>query len=113
MLSIRPGSAVRPANSTMHNGSFTNCSLETTNVKLCKVRDASGAVRMGCLQDDGIALFDASHSRLSDILHSGNPAASAQACQRASQTKCKLGDGSLLSPADGQEIWAAGVTYKR
>jgi 2-dehydro-3-deoxy-D-arabinonate dehydratase len=77
------------------------------------VRDASGATRIGCLEDDLVVLFDASHARLSDILHSGNPSASAHELLNASQTKCKLSDVSLLSPADAQEIWAAGVTYKR
>jgi 2-dehydro-3-deoxy-D-arabinonate dehydratase len=82
-------------------------------VKLCKVRDASGTVRTGCVQDDVIALFDPRQLQLTDILHSGNPAGSAQTNWHASQTKCKLSDCALLSPADGQEIWAAGVTYKR
>jgi 2-dehydro-3-deoxy-D-arabinonate dehydratase len=77
------------------------------------VRDASGAARAGCLEDDQVALFDASLSRLSEILHSGNPSASAQELLNASQTRCKLREVSLLSPADAQEIWAAGVTYKR
>lgn len=82
-------------------------------MKLCKVRNASGQVRTGCLQGDDIVLFDATVPRLSDILHSPNPLASAQARQAASTEKRKLSEVALLSPADMQEIWAAGVTYKR
>jgi 2-dehydro-3-deoxy-D-arabinonate dehydratase len=82
-------------------------------VKLCKMRDASGQVRSGCLQGDEVILFDAKMTQLSELLHAQNPFVSFQAKLNASKEKRRLHDVSLLSPADGQEVWAAGVTYRR
>ncbi len=82
-------------------------------MKLCKVREASGQVRSGCLQGNEVLLFDAKLAQLSDILHAPNPFAAAQANVNASKDKRQLELVNVLCPADGQEIWAAGVTYLR
>ena len=81
-------------------------------MKLCKVREAGGQLRTGCLQDDEVILFDPK-VKLSDLLHSQNPLNSVQGSASASKQKCRRADVVLLSPADHQEIWAAGVTYRR
>jgi 2-dehydro-3-deoxy-D-arabinonate dehydratase len=82
-------------------------------VRLCKVRDASGQTRVGCIDRTEVALFDASLSSLDVLLHEPDPFALAQAHMRAAKERLVLADAELLSPADRQEIWAAGVTYRR
>ena len=82
-------------------------------MKLCKVREASGQIRTGCVQGNEVILFDAKLARLSDILHAGNPLATAQTSVNASEEKRPLSEVDLHCPADGQEVWAAGVTYLR
>lgn len=79
-------------------------------MQLCKVR----------LADDGTraALYESGHVRLLDhpgplaaILHAADPAAVAAA--HASTVTLPPGQFTLLAPLDEQEVWAAGVTYKR
>src|SRR5207249_11499122 len=50
---------------------------------------------------------------LSDILHSDHPASIAHDLIDDSGRKAPLNDLILLPPLDRQEVWAAGVTYKR
>lgn len=50
---------------------------------------------------------------LTDLLHSADPVASAQKLVDAKATSERLGTQTFLAPVDQQEIWAAGVTYKR
>jgi 2-dehydro-3-deoxy-D-arabinonate dehydratase len=82
-------------------------------VRLCKIRDAGGQIRVGCIDGAEVALFDASLSSLDVLLHEPDPFALAQEHMRASKERLVLADVELLSPADRQEIWAAGVTYRR
>jgi 2-dehydro-3-deoxy-D-arabinonate dehydratase len=78
-------------------------------MQLCKVRLEGGEVRAGVLADGAVRLLK---SPLSAVLHADDP---------ARQAREALGDGgplplagvTLLAPLDGQEVWAAGVTYKR
>jgi 2-dehydro-3-deoxy-D-arabinonate dehydratase len=79
-------------------------------VQLCRAQLRSGEIRVGVVAD-GRAQFLAPRS-LSEVLHAEDPARAAHAL---------LGDGpsvaldelTLLAPVDGQEVWAAGVTYTR
>jgi 2-dehydro-3-deoxy-D-arabinonate dehydratase len=84
-------------------------------MQLCKVRTASGADEVGVLESGQVRLLDLSRmpggNSLSGILHSADPASLARslpvrATVPADQVK-------LLAPIDDQEVWAAGVTYKR
>src|SRR5260370_6936171 len=50
---------------------------------------------------------------LSDILHSDNPAGVAQDLIDDRSRNLPLRDLTVLPPIDEQEVWAAGVTYKR
>jgi 2-dehydro-3-deoxy-D-arabinonate dehydratase len=87
--------------------------MEKSTVKLCKVRETSGELRIGCLVEEGVALFDYRFKTLSDVLHSANPLESVMESLDASNEMRRSADVTLLSPADSQEIWAAGVTYRR
>jgi 2-dehydro-3-deoxy-D-arabinonate dehydratase len=50
---------------------------------------------------------------LAEILHAASPAAAAKASVDSSVAAEPLGAQAFLAPVDKQEIWAAGVTYKR
>src|SRR5439155_15500289 len=48
---------------------------------------------------------------LSDVLHAGSPRAAAERLMEGDPLP--VSDVTFLSPLDQQEVWAAGVTYKR
>jgi 2-dehydro-3-deoxy-D-arabinonate dehydratase len=82
-------------------------------MKLCKVQTPSGDTGVGVLSDDGVRLLSGKALTLSRILHGPQPAATARSLLDATQPVLKLQDVRLLAPVDQQEVWAAGVTYKR
>jgi 2-dehydro-3-deoxy-D-arabinonate dehydratase len=84
-------------------------------MQLCKVRTANGAIELAIWQSSQVRLLDLAGipgaKTLSSILHSPDPAGlvkslPVKATQPAEQVK-------VLAPIDEQEVWAAGVTYKR
>jgi 2-dehydro-3-deoxy-D-arabinonate dehydratase len=79
-------------------------------MQLCKAHLRNGDVRVGVVTD-GRAHFLTPHS-LSDVLHADDPAGAARDLD-GHATPIALGDLTLLPPLDHQEVWAAGVTYKR
>src|SRR5262245_61309332 len=86
-------------------------------MQLCKVQLETGEVRVGILADGHVNLLDLEdypglHS-LSDILHSNDPPAVAHDLTDENLRRLSLHDVTLLAPIDRQEVWAAGVTYKR
>ena len=87
-------------------------------MQLCKVQWETGEERVGVVADDGHVRFldleDYVGIRtLSDILHSPDPAGVARDLIDDRERTHALGDLTLLAPIDRQEVWAAGVTYKR
>src|SRR5207237_3354457 len=50
---------------------------------------------------------------LAEVLHAADPVATARAAVDGSAAPLALKDVTLLAPVDRQEVWAAGVTYKR
>jgi 2-dehydro-3-deoxy-D-arabinonate dehydratase len=79
-------------------------------MQLCKVRMASGDVRVGIVEGDWVGLM--SGGTLADVLHAADPQAAAKA-RLSSGPPVPLSSVALLAPVDQQEVWAAGVTYKR
>jgi 2-dehydro-3-deoxy-D-arabinonate dehydratase len=83
-------------------------------MQLCKVRRPNGEVNAGVLADGHIRFlhFSGTTRTLADVLHAADPAGLARSL-------LEPGDGvsveqvTLLPPIDVQEVWAAGVTYKR
>jgi len=77
----------------------------------------TGEVRVGIVADGHVRLLDLENCvgirSLSDILHSDNPASVARDLINDSARNLPLRDVTLLAPLDEQEVWAAGVTYKR
>ena len=56
---------------------------------------------------------DSTHQTLSDILEAEDPPAVASSLSVSMSTLVRIEDVTLLPPIDRQEVWAAGVTYKR
>ncbi|OAI47846.1 2-hydroxyhepta-2,4-diene-1,7-dioate isomerase [Planctomycetaceae bacterium SCGC AG-212-F19] len=83
---------------------------------LCKAQLETGEVRVGVLDQGHVQLLDLSHGgfrTLSDILHADNPARIVQSFRDDETPRLPLSEVTLQAPIDYQEIWAAGVTYKR
>lgn len=76
-----------------------------------------GSLRVAAVHDAGVQLLDLTqidrcHS-LMDILNSADPAGLARFLLKPGSTLVENSEFTFLSPVDQQEIWAAGVTYKR
>jgi 2-dehydro-3-deoxy-D-arabinonate dehydratase len=81
-------------------------------MRLCKVKLKSGETRVGVqFQDDMIQLMPENVGPLSKILHAPNPVHALRTA--ATAVTANASDVTFLSPLDQQEVWAAGVTYKR
>jgi 2-dehydro-3-deoxy-D-arabinonate dehydratase len=82
-------------------------------MQLCKVRRSNGEVVPGILTDGRVRILriGSGSITLSHVLHAEDPAG--LALSLASDDSLPVSDVSLLAPLDRQEVWAAGVTYKR
>jgi 2-dehydro-3-deoxy-D-arabinonate dehydratase len=81
-------------------------------MQLCKVRQADGRAAVGVLEAGRVRLLDGSQT-LSSVLYSENPVALAQSLLKPDDPGVPVESLALLAPLDDQEVWAAGVTYKR
>ena len=87
-------------------------------MRLAKLRLADNSIRVAIVEEDGrfrlLDLFQVDHARcLMDLLNSPDPMGLAKFLI---DSKAPLLDPRLvtvIAPIDGQEVWAAGVTYKR
>ena len=82
-------------------------------MKLCRFKNTEGAVRVGlAVGEDAVAdLTAAGIESLTEILEDADGVARIEALgERATIPLAKM---TLLSPVEGQEVWAAGVTYLR
>jgi 2-dehydro-3-deoxy-D-arabinonate dehydratase len=78
-------------------------------MQLCKV-EIAGTSRLGLLDGGNIRSVQ-SDLTLSDILHGPDPVSRIK--ELATAETVALAHAKLLPPVDRQEIWGAGVTYKR
>jgi 2-dehydro-3-deoxy-D-arabinonate dehydratase len=85
-------------------------------MQLCKVQSKAGETRVGVLAGDRVRFLDLNRHAgvrgLSDILHAEHPAPLARELLEGPEG-VPLSEVTLLAPLDQQEVWAAGVTYKR
>lgn len=79
-------------------------------MRIAKVGLASGHQRVGVLEGTTVRLLHQGRS-LADVLHAANPVATAQSL--LSSEVLDAAQVRFLAPIDAQEVWAAGVTYKR
>jgi 2-dehydro-3-deoxy-D-arabinonate dehydratase len=84
-------------------------------MKLAKIRQADGRESVALVQDDGLVPLatSAEYPALSQILEADDPPAVARLLASAPAPTLPLHDVTLLAPIDRQEVWAAGVTYRR
>jgi 2-dehydro-3-deoxy-D-arabinonate dehydratase len=86
-------------------------------MKLAKVRLANGSVRIASVEDHSVRLLDLSRTAsirsLQEILNDEDPLATAQSLIDETADTLPAGAVRFLAPIDAQEVWAAGVTYKR
>jgi 2-dehydro-3-deoxy-D-arabinonate dehydratase len=88
-------------------------------MKLAKIKLADGERRIAALADDdrSLRLLDLSQvdklQTLTDILHAPDPLGLARFLIDPKAEPIPLNKVTLLAPIDQQEVWAAGVTYKR
>src|SRR5437660_10533344 len=86
-------------------------------MQLCKVQDETGALRIGLVEGGEVRFLDSQRypglHTLSDILHSGDAAATAWSLIDDTSPRVSLDAVTVLAPVDRQEGWAAGVTYIR
>ena len=82
-------------------------------MKLCRFKNAQGAVRVGmAVSEDAVGdLTAAGIESLTEILEDAEGMARVEALGEL--PGFPLDEVALLSPVEGQEVWAAGVTYQR
>jgi len=75
--------------------------------------ESSGTVAVGILEDGQVFPLELSAevASLADVFNSNDPAATARSLK--TETALPVDSVTLLAPIDHQEVWAAGVTYKR
>lgn len=84
-------------------------------MKLAKIRQANARESAALVNDDGVTPLAASAEfpALTQILEAADPAAVVRLLAAADAPKLAHSQVTLLAPIDQQEVWAAGVTYKR
>jgi 2-dehydro-3-deoxy-D-arabinonate dehydratase len=84
-------------------------------MKLCRFQLGSAPARVGCLGDDEtvLDLTAAGVERLMLLLEADDPGLRVADLSREKLPRLPLTSLRLLAPVEEQEIWAAGVTYRR
>lgn len=86
-------------------------------MRLARVKVQGGDVRVAAVGDSTVELLDLNQiencRRLSDILHAPDPAGLAKFLIDPKGEPLPHSAVTFLAPIDQQEVWAAGVTYKR
>ena len=86
-------------------------------MQLCKARRPMGEAEVGVVRQGHVRFLrrggPGGPKTLSDFLHADDPAATIKAHLAADDPGVPLDSVQLLPPLDAQEVWAAGVTYKR
>lgn len=83
-------------------------------MQIAKYQDASGNARIATVKDNQFVPLVASErfATLSDILAAEDPIQAAESLEQEPPFPISA-DSQFLPPIDAQEVWAAGVTYKR
>jgi 2-dehydro-3-deoxy-D-arabinonate dehydratase len=86
-------------------------------MKLAKVKLGDGTRRGAIVDDKSVRLLDFNQLEnvrsLADVLHAKDPAGLAKFLVDQNSAPIPLSEVSFVAPIDRQEVWAAGVTYKR
>lgn len=79
---------------------------------VARIEKEDGLRRVALVEDDVAVCLDGVPT-LSDLLHAPDPARTVADMAAASTERLPLDSVRLLTPVEAQEVWAAGVTYKR
>jgi 2-dehydro-3-deoxy-D-arabinonate dehydratase len=86
-------------------------------MQLCKFQPASGEARVGVIEAEHVHTLDLRRfpdlHDLSDLLYSDEPRQLIEDLIDDGASRMPLEEVELLAPVDRQEVWAAGVTYRR
>jgi len=84
-------------------------------MKLCRFKNAEGEVRVGLAVDESTIsdLSAGGVESITSLLEDTNGTQRVSELAGQDLPKVTLGDITLLTPVEGQEVWAAGVTYLR
>src|SRR5476651_1914722 len=84
-------------------------------MKICRFKNKTDEVRIGLVADNStlLDLTPAGITQLSSLLESENPVAQLNQLAGKNLPRIALAGVKLLAPVEGQEVWAAGVTYLR
>lgn len=85
-------------------------------MKLAKFLTPAGKVSLGVVEGDVVrplSLDGGQYQTLTEILESNDPAETVRFLIDPSAATFAVADTTFLPPIDHQEVWAAGVTYKR
>ena len=84
-------------------------------MKLCRFKNKSDGIRIGMVTDDDMVvdLTAAGIEEIFPLLESESPAEELNKFAKKNLPRKALLDAELLPPVERQEIWAAGVTYRR
>ena len=80
-------------------------------MRVCKLRLASGELTTGWIEGNHLRILKG--ETLAEFLHAPSPAQAIQKAIDGNRTTVLASQATILAPVDQQEIWAAGVTYKR
>lgn len=84
-------------------------------MQLARIRRTDGQIAIGLVEGDAVAVLADSkeYPTLAHILETPDPAAVARSLTGKGARYQGLSGTQLLAPIDQQEVWAAGVTYRR
>lgn len=82
-------------------------------MQLCKAQVAGGKTHVGIVENGKVRLVAEDGPSLSEVLHDASPATRARQLLAQAASPVSMDQLTLLPPLDHQEVWAAGVTYKR
>jgi 2-dehydro-3-deoxy-D-arabinonate dehydratase len=85
-------------------------------MKLARCVSPDGETRLALVEEDTVLLLppdERSPSSWSALLEADDVRSQVETLAQAATGRCALADVTLLAPIDAQEVWAAGVTYRR
>jgi 2-dehydro-3-deoxy-D-arabinonate dehydratase len=84
-------------------------------MKICRFKKQDGAARIGLATDDAtlLDLTAVGVTELRPILEADDPVAEIQRFAKKNPPPVAVSEVKFLAPVEGQEVWAAGVTYLR
>lgn len=86
-------------------------------MRIAKIQLAGGDIRLALVEDQTVRLLDLKQvetcRNLTDLLHSADPIGLAKFLVDRNSEPLPHSAVKFLAPIDQQEVWAAGVTYKR